>query len=631
MKLFKLFAFILLSILFYQSGKAQIKNQVINNISDPVGVTLFVKAGSTQIGNGYNFREATASFNMSQGQNLTVEDNYFNQLAYIPMYPSTTGFIWLFNGVENPSQFYNPYNRDLNVQLLNQNVMDMSFSPGSVGILFVNGVTDAPKLRLKDKSSGFVWADTVDYNRWSNTYLYQPPANYTIEVRDAKKDTVINTYKVDLSTYGNKPMVFFTSGFMFPEKNKNGGADFGLFAVGLDGKVIQFPTTTPSLGTTILSSPVDSATDQPISGTLTWKLLTGATSYHLQLSKDNNFGTTIIDQTNLTNLSLPYNTLEYGTRYFWRVQAKSSTLTGKWSAIWSFTTLGVLSPPLLQYPGNDTTGVPLSFDLMWSAIQGAKSYHIQVSKSGDFNLNTLDSSLIYNSLLVDNLEYLTKYYWRVATVNDAGQGNWSTIWDFTTMKEPKIPAQTSLVYPSENATATPVRDSLVWLPVDGATEYHVEFSTNKKGSMTNDSILFDDTTIDTVITDFATLDYQTKYWWRVQAKNFMGYGNWSPLWQFETEKYVSVKNTVPYINNFKIVPNPVSELLITNYELRMGGTVRISLINQLGQEVAVIKDEYEDAGIHNCQFSIPNLSPGLYFVQMTTDNETWIRKVLVVK
>jgi DNA-binding transcriptional ArsR family regulator len=48
----------------------------------------------------------------------------------------------------------------------------------------------------------------------------------------------------------------------------------------------------------------------------------GATSYHLQVSKDFNFTTLTVDQTGIMNLFVtPSTTLQSGTTYYWRVYA----------------------------------------------------------------------------------------------------------------------------------------------------------------------------------------------------------------------------------------------------------------------------------------------------------------------
>ena len=55
------------------------------------------------------------------------------------------------------------------------------------------------------------------------------------------------------------------------------------------------------------------------------------------------------------------------------------------------------------------------------------------------------------------------------------------------------------------------------------------------------------------------------------------------------------------MNNSHILfyPNPFSELLITDYELRVPCLVSLKLYDLLGNEVAVLVDEYQADGEYN--------------------------------
>ena len=77
---------------------------------------------------------------------------------------------------------------------------------------------------------------------------------------------------------------------------------------------------------------------------------------------------------------------------------------------------------------------------------------------------------------------------------------------------------------------------------------------------------------------------------------------------------VSIEET-SHNNILSVYPNPFSQLLIANYELRMPGHVSLKLYDLLGNEVAVLVDEYQDAGEYNYQLLITNyeLKAGVYY------------------
>ncbi|MDI6734464.1 MAG: T9SS type A sorting domain-containing protein [Patescibacteria group bacterium] len=90
------------------------------------------------------------------------------------------------------------------------------------------------------------------------------------------------------------------------------------------------------------------------------------------------------------------------------------------------------APPILILPENDATELPRNMTLKWNSNPDASSYQIQVSTDSNFATTKIDSNGLTDTLMNAQLEYNTKYFWRVRGVNIGGTGNWSEIWDFTT-------------------------------------------------------------------------------------------------------------------------------------------------------------------------------------------------------
>jgi hypothetical protein len=51
----------------------------------------------------------------------------------------------------------------------------------------------------------------------------------------------------------------------------------------------------------------------------------------------------------------------------------------------------------------------------------------------------------------------------------------------------------------------------------------------------------------------------------------------------------------------------------------------------LGNEIATLVDEYKPAGIYNVQFSMNNLSSGVYFYQLKAGEYVNTKKMLLIK
>jgi hypothetical protein len=84
--------------------------------------------------------------------------------------------------------------------------------------------------------------------------------------------------------------------------------------------------SSPTNGTSILTNPI----------TLTWG--SAGTSYHLQVSTNSAFSTTISDQIGLSTTSLVLAGLANMKTYYWHISASNTAGAGAWSTPWSFTT-----------------------------------------------------------------------------------------------------------------------------------------------------------------------------------------------------------------------------------------------------------------------------------------------------
>ncbi|MBX7216893.1 MAG: hypothetical protein K1X90_07940 [Candidatus Kapabacteria bacterium] len=95
----------------------------------------------------------------------------------------------------------------------------------------------------------------------------------------------------------------------------------------------------PAPAAPVLISPANDTTGVPISRSLWWNPSAGATGYRVQLSTVSDFSTTVLDQSNVANPTLPFSNLAYLTKYWWRVQAANGAGSSQWSPAWSFTTM----------------------------------------------------------------------------------------------------------------------------------------------------------------------------------------------------------------------------------------------------------------------------------------------------
>ncbi len=302
-----------------------------------------------------------------------------------------------------------------------------------------------------------------------------------------------------------------------------------------------------------LMLPTDASIGVARRPTLRWHSSPGATSYRLQVSADSLFGTTVYDDSTLTDTSKMIGPLTYGAKLFWHVRAKNGAGASPFTDSWSFTII-VAPPamPTLSYPINSATHLPVTFNLEWHPSASAVSYILQVSTDtlfGSYYVN--DSTLTDTTYALSGLSLGTKYFWRVKGVNAGGTSVFSSQWYFKTVGvAPAIPA---LASPPDGATLQPSTLTLQWNPATGFESYHVQVALDSEFT----AIVFDNSTLSGQQTTVNSLGNDTKYFWHVNAKNEFGESDWSSSWSFTTGSYtvsmlldsrwniVSVPVTVP--------------------------------------------------------------------------------------
>ncbi len=80
-------------------------------------------------------------------------------------------------------------------------------------------------------------------------------------------------------------------------------------------------------------------------------------------------------------------------------------------------------------------------------------------------------------------------------------------------------------------------------------------------------------------------------------------------------------------------PNPFNPTTIISYRLKRAGNITLKVYDVLGEEVAVLVNEFKEAGSHRVTFTISgkNSGSGIYFYKLSTENFTQTQKMLLVK
>ncbi len=92
------------------------------------------------------------------------------------------------------------------------------------------------------------------------------------------------------------------------------------------------------------------------------------------------------------------------------------------------------------------------------------------------------------------------------------------------------PSPPDLILPANGSVNVVINPLLKWTQVNGSTNYHLQISTDSNFS----SLVLNDSTIQTN-QKTVQLQSQTKYYWRVRAKNNAGWSLFSQIWSFTTK------------------------------------------------------------------------------------------------
>jgi|GEM_PF-1971912 len=78
-------------------------------------------------------------------------------------------------------------------------------------------------------------------------------------------------------------------------------------------------------------------------------------------------------------------------------------------------------------------------------------------------------------------------------------------------------------------------------------------------------------------------------------------------------------------------PNPFNPSTVLEYELPVGGYVKVLVFNVLGAHVATLVDGFENAGVHRVIFNAKGLPSGVYLYTLRTNSYWKTRKMLLLK
>ncbi|MFO7523858.1 MAG: M14 family zinc carboxypeptidase [Ignavibacteriaceae bacterium] len=98
-----------------------------------------------------------------------------------------------------------------------------------------------------------------------------------------------------------------------------------------------------------------------------------------------------------------------------------------------------------------------------------------------------------------------------------------------------------------------------------------------------------------------------------------------------TDVKVFTDNSPGQFGLFQNYPNPFNPVTTIRYQLNVNSNVNIKIYDVLGKEIAALVDEEKPAGVYEVQFNPEDISSGIYFYTINSDDIYQTRKMIYQK
>ena len=296
--------------------------------------------------------------------------------------------------------------------------------------------------------------------------------------------------------------------------------------------VTRAASTSPPPAPTLIS-PASNATVSILTPTLQWNASTTANSYGLQVAASSTFTTPLVNTDNITTTHYDIASgLSWNSTYYWHVRAHNVGGDSAWSAYRTFKT-SVGPPPNAPYGLSATPFSATRIDLSWSDNSTDEAgFKIERKKgpTGTYAQIAAVGVNVQNYSNTTGLTANTQYYYRVRAYKGTLYSTYCDEVAATTLRLP--PPVPKLASPLSNATVSTLTPTLAWNVSTDAVNYGLQVATSS--AFTTRLVSTDNLT--TTHYDIASgLSWNSRYYWRVNAKNDQGStSKWSAYRIFKT-------------------------------------------------------------------------------------------------
>ena len=376
----------------------------------------------------------------------------------------------------------------------------------------------------------------------------------------------------------------------------------------------------------LLIFPDNNAVDLGEQLKLSWETMKGADNYQLQIAYSNDFVDIFIDTTEVMDEELLVQDLENGMNYFWRVRATDSESASAWSEVYSFST-AILPPNKISIiqPASSSEDIDIPVTFIWKQAVTADYYELKFGDTEELSNSITLSDITDTTVTLENLNYDSRYFWKVRGINLLDNGPWSEVYSFSTgLPIPDFPV---LVHPQNNDDLRPpIRFG--WNSTEFTDSYHLQVSKDELFK----NIVFD-STLSKQTVEIAALDEIKKYYWRLKSINRLFTSEWSEVRNFNL---ISLTNTEDelVIEEFALhqnFPNPFNPSTVITFDVKNVQDVKVQVFDLSGRLVKTLVNSKTSPGRHQVVFDASSLSSGVYLLRMQAGYFIDTKKITLIK
>ncbi len=288
---------------------------------------------------------------------------------------------------------------------------------------------------------------------------------------------------------------------------------------------------------------------------------------------------------------------------------------------------GMASPVLVEPVNKRKVSAAFPVELRWSGRGMFRTFHLQIANDSMFSSILFDTLTEQSSHIIEGLQKMNRYYWRVRSASGSVYSPWSSIWNFQpvdpfiTLLSPngseKLQLGTQTIVRWETNILDSVQVKLLRSPSS--------LTLVGKANGANSALLWN-------ISSSLTADSSYRLIIVSLADTTMADTSNAPFTLTTVSSVENKKSSQP--NGFALYqnyPNPFNPETTVRFDLPEDMYVSLAVYDLLGTRVKNLVERRMTAGVHHVSFNASDLPSGIYFYRLNAGVKSFTKKMMYIK